>query len=312
MRLSRLALAVACLLSLPALAQYTSSAGQNAPSMEVVREVHDGKGRVVGQQRVRQEAPKDHFGNAQGNQHDLAVDGAFEGQTVAVLHSYTEEGFDFSLPRAALKEKGFSVYRWVGRAPSPAELEKALRKACQLWIISDEQRHLNDQHIAVIKKFFDEGHGVYIWGDNQPYYADANAVAQALLGTSMEGDTIGNTVVGLEPLDPAAPKVGVKRRHLLSTGLEYLYEGVTIATLQPAPGLEPLLHGSAGNLVTAFYDQDGKRALLDGGFTRLYIKWDTAGTGRYVKNAAAWLANVERFGSQVTAAAIRPQPPARQ
>ena len=40
-------------------------------------------------------------------------------------------------------------------------------------------------------------------------------------------------------------------------------------------------------------------------FTRLYVKWDTAGTGRYVKNAAAWLVNVERFGDSVVASQLR-------
>ena len=49
------------------------------------------------------------------------------------------------------------------------------------------------------------------------------------------------------------------------------------------------------------YEKDGKRAIFDGGFTRLYNGWETAGTPRYVKNAAAWLANYERFGSAVTA-----------
>ena len=52
------------------------------------------------------------------------------------------------------------------------------------------------------------------------------------------------------------------------------------------------------NLVTATYEQDGKRLILDGGFTRLYISWDHAGTGRYVKNAAAWLVNYERFAEE--------------
>ena len=36
-------------------------------------------------------------------------------------------------------------------------------------------------------------------------------------------------------------------------------------------------------------------------FTRLSNKWDSAGTGRYVMNAAAWLANYERFGNEVVA-----------
>lgn len=278
-------------------AQYTPSAGQNAPMVERQVEFKDSEGRT--HVRVeRERAPSDSFGNAAGSAHDLAVDGAFEGQTVAVLHFYAHEGFDFSLPKQALKEKGFSVYRWVNQAPSPEELAKALKKSNQLWLISDGTRKLNAKHLKVIKEFFDSGHGVYIWGDNEPYYADANYVAEALLGTKMLGNLIGNQTVGLQK-EPGT--TGVLRRHLLTTGLEYLYEGITIATIQPNERLTPLLYGSAGNLVAAFHDRDGKRAILDGGFTRLYVKWDTAGTGRYVKNAAAWLANVERFGDAVVA-----------
>jgi hypothetical protein len=257
------------------------------------------------EKRVREvAAPKDTHGNAVGTGHDLAVDGAFEGQTVAVLHLYTGEGFDFALPREALKQKGFAVYRWMNQPPAPAELERRLKDACQLWIISSDQRLLTEAHLAVIKRFFDSGRGVYIWGDNQPYYADANAVAQALLGSQMTGNVPGDTTVGLLPLEASQAKRGLRRRHLLTTGLEYLYEGVTIATIAPAPHLEPLLYGSAGNLVAASYDHGGKRAILDGGFTRLFLKWDTAGTGRYVKNAAAWLANAERFGTKVVSAKV--------
>lgn len=56
-----------------------------------------------------------------------------------------------------------------------------------------------------------------------------------------------------------------------------------------------LVYGSNHQLLVALYDQDGKRAIMDGGFTRLFCNWDTAGTGRYVKNAAGWLVNFERF-----------------
>ena len=65
--------------------------------------------------------------------------------------------------------------------------------------------------------------------------------------------------------------------------------------------MTPVVYGSAGNLVTAAYERDHKRLLIDGGYTRLDYKWDSAGTGRYVKNAAAWLANYERFGHHVVA-----------
>ena len=269
-------------------AQYNKCAGQNAVYEESVD-------RISGETRkVKVEA--DIHGNAEGNEYDLAVDGAFQGETVAVLHLYTGEGFDFSLPKAALKEKGFSVYRWIDNPPTAEELEKSLKKACQLWIISSHVRKLNEDHLKVIKKFFDSGKGVYIWGDNDPYYADANYVSDYLIGVTMLGNSYGNEVVGLNNKKKG---VGLEPGHLITTGLENVYEGITIATLQDKQKLlQPLIYGHEGNLVTATYEQDGKRLILDGGFTRLYVSWDHAGTGRYVKNAAAWLVNYERFAEK--------------
>jgi hypothetical protein len=287
-----------------AFAQYNPAAGINAPKVEKERRVRDKSG-VERTEVYYESAPADRWGNAQGNANDLAIDGAFEGQTVAVIQLYQ---FDFELARAALKEKGFSVYRWNGRAPSPDELEKALAKSSQLWIIADSQRHLNDEHLRVIKKFYDEGHGLYIWGDNQPYYADANFVSQALFGTQMLGDLRGDHTVTLWKSPATTDAGGLKPNHLLTTGLEHIYEGITIATIQPNAMLEPLIYGSAGNLVASYYDKNGRRAILDGGFTRLYNKWDTAGTARYVKNAASWLVNAERFGDAVINPAIAKKP----
>lgn len=274
---------------------YNDAAGQNAPMREVMsRSVDPSSGQVV-EQKVAVPVSKDGWGNAAGPQYDLARDGAFDGQTVTVLHFYTGESFDFSLPKAALAQKGFSTYRFSGAAPSPSELEQALEKSSQLWIISGSSRLLGPEHLAVIQRFFEAGHGLYIWGDNEPYYADANYVAQALLGTSMHGNLQGNQTVKVAE---AGANHGLLANHLLSTGLEYLYEGITIATIDAQPGLDPLFYGSAGNLVAAVYEREGKRAIIDGGFTRLYMHWDTAGTGRYVSNAAAWLANVERFSPE--------------
>ena len=263
---------------------YNKCKGQNAVFDEVVNKE---TGEV---ERVK--VSSDKHGNADGNQYDLAVDGAFEGETIAVLHLYTGEGFDFSLPKAALKEKGFSVYRWMNAPPSPEDLEEALEKSCQLWIISSSSQMLNAQHIEVIKKFFDEGHGVYIWGDNSPYYADANYVAEALFGGQMLGNYWGDKVVGLKDKKNNS---GLMPSHLITTGLQFVYEGITIATIQDNQSLKPLIYNSEGNVVAAYYDSNGKRAILDGGFTRLYVSWDEAGTGRYVKNAAAWLVNYEKF-----------------
>ena len=86
-------------------------------------------------------------------------------------------------------------------------------------IISGDRRLLGPDHLAVIKAFFDAGHGVYIWGDNEPYYADANYVAQALVGTTMLGDVPGDRAM---PLQVKLGHAGLMPNHLLSTGLEHL------------------------------------------------------------------------------------------
>ena len=88
-----------------------------------------GQNRIVG-------AARDNHGNAAGSEYDLTVDGAFDGMTVAVLHLYTGEDFNFGHPEQALRQKGFQVHRWIGGGigdtttgvPSPAELEAVLMR----------------------------------------------------------------------------------------------------------------------------------------------------------------------------------------
>ncbi len=295
------------LVSLPALAQYTPQAGKSvaAPEPSAVEVVDRDTGQMRTEMRERPAARDDH-GNAQGARYDLAVDGAFDGQTILIVDYYSDaHGQDFSGPKNAVREKGFSMVRY-NMAPSPAELRKLLGKANQFWLISscDSTVHLTAEHHRAIKEFFDAGHGVYLWGDNDPCNADADKLAAMLVDARVQGNLMGDQTVGLSR-KPGAP--GVVRDHLLSTGVEYVYEGITVATVTPAGPMTPVIYGSAGNLVTAAYEKGGKRLLVDGGFTRLSYKWNTAGTGRYIKNAAAWLANHERFGDQVVADRFKKQ-----
>ena len=68
----------ACVLcvSTPALAQYSAAAGQNAPKLSEVQRSLDAKTGKMVEHTVEREASKDLYGNSQGNQFDLAVDGA--------------------------------------------------------------------------------------------------------------------------------------------------------------------------------------------------------------------------------------------
>jgi hypothetical protein len=283
-------------------AQYNECAAQNVITEKVRTQVYDAELRKDVEVIIEQPVASDDYGNAQGNQYDLAVDGAFEGQTIAVLHLYTGEGFDFKLPTAAFKEKGFSVYRWINEPPTAEALKEGLDKACQLWVVSSHVPKLSDEHIAIIKAFFDSGRGVYILGDNAPFYADANRLGEALIGANMQGNVPGGKVVHLQSEEKQS---GLIPNHLISTGIQNIYEGITIATIDDHHDMTPLIYGTANNLVTAAYEKDGKRLVFDGGFTRLFIDWDSAGSGRFVKNAAAWLVNYERFGDEVLAESMK-------
>lgn len=234
-------------------------------------------------------ARADEHGNAAGTEYDLIRDGSLDGAKIVVLNLCPRE-VNVIKPRAALEEKGFRVVE----IHDGGQLRSELRDAAEFWIISDLRPHLSSDQIDEIIAFFNRGRGLYIWGDNEPFYADANNLLQRLFQTTMSGNSPGQQVVTLRQ---EGLRSGLVPSHPITTGLVNVYEGYTIAEVHDTEDLRPLIYGSNGKVVTTFFDRGGCRALVDGGFTRLYESWEsTAGTARYVVNAAAWLLNLERFG----------------
>lgn len=236
-------------------------------------------------------AIKDRYGNPQGSQYDLAEDGSFVGYKIVVLNLCSECKFD--QPAVALRKKGFEVEEYKSLPPITRLKATLNGDKTQLWIISDRNGHMNRDYVELVVSHFNSGHGVYIWGDNDPYYVDANLLLARMFGITMYGNSRGEHVLGIQQ----APKgSGIIPNHPITTGIASFYEGITIAEVDVKQELMPLIYGSNGKIVTAYYDMYSKRALVDGGFTRLYYKWGSAGTDRYVVNAAAWLTNIEKFG----------------
>lgn len=118
-----LTLASILLFSSTSFAQYNKSAGTSSAPATVDREYKfaDEQGKVVTEVR-KEKVKRDSYGNASSSEFDLAVDGAFEGQTVVVLQLHQTT---ITEPWAALKTKGFSVYRMQG-VPTVKQLEDAL------------------------------------------------------------------------------------------------------------------------------------------------------------------------------------------
>ncbi len=240
---------------------------------------------------------KDKYNNYRGSDGDLGRDGAFQGKTVVVicLYSHAAENADTMKKNIskALHDKGFNVnFYSLKDLPAPQKLKAVLLSACQLWLISDYRSHLSSEHIKVITDFYNFGHGLYLWGDNDPWFKDVNIIINNLFGTELKGNYRGDKVIGVRKGKFGG---GIIAGHPMSTGIANFYEGISISSIIPQKGLKPLVYSSDGKIVCAYCDDYGRRLLVDGGFTRLYCKWDSAGTDRYVKNAAVWLANVERF-----------------
>lgn len=230
---------------------------------------------------------RDQHGNAEGSQYDLIDDGALTGASILVLNQCH---IDLSRPSGALARKGFTLIE--ARASDAASLRQQLKDASQLWIISTSVPCLRSDALRVIEGFFHAGHGLYIWGDNAPLFADANVLLKRLFSTCMSGNFPGDRVVSVRDHGKQA---GLVPGHLITTGLVNVFEGSSIAEVHTTKALTPLIYGSNGRVVTSVYDQNGERAIVDGGFTRLFCGWESAGTDRYIVNAAAWLLNIERF-----------------
>jgi hypothetical protein len=249
----------------------------------------------AGQTRIKG-ALRDKYGNAAGTQYDLGRDGAFGNYHV---HIFCALSLNYmALPVLALKEKGFKVTLTQDIKKTMAEIKN---QANVLWIISGDVGNahwgpsFSKSEVHEIVKFHELGKGLYIWTDNDPLFAHANQILPDIVGARIVGNTPACKV--LEEGD--GRKIGTFQKHLVTTGIEKLFEGDSISYPDPLGKLIPLATSTDGHPVVSCYEgmRCGGRILVDCGFTKLYCNWDTAGTARYVKNATVWLLNLEKNGA---------------
>ena len=235
------------------------------------------------------------------------------------------ENFDCKDPIAALKHKGFTVEHHFGTTPPVSQLDASLESASQVWLTSTFDTLLSRAHVDTIVAHWKKGLGVYIFGDNAPFFVDGNKLLAAMFpervfasagcpALRLAGDAPGGRTVTLR--GGAAP--GGFAPHLLTTGIERLFEGVTVSHLDPRAaalaGFEAIMHDHDGNLVVAARpagtgtgagtgagadagagseDEEGP-VIVDGAFTKLFVDWNAGGSARFVRNCACWLStNIE-------------------
>jgi hypothetical protein len=80
-------------------------------------------------------------------------------------------------------KKGFIVHLHVG-VPSLEVLAEQLATASQVWVISNgaNQSGLNKEHLDLIEQHWRDGLGLYIFGDNVPYFVEGNLLIERCFG----------------------------------------------------------------------------------------------------------------------------------
>ncbi|AWM35977.1 hypothetical protein GobsT_62810 [Gemmata obscuriglobus] len=193
----------------------------------------------------------------------------------------------------------------AGAAPSgltPAEYQFIVRATLD---VAFSPRHaLDERGYAAIEAFVRAGKGLCLLADDEPFTAEADELARRLFGARVSGNYHADKIAavrgrGLTPAE--VRRFGGQfevEPHPLLTGVNFLFEGITVSHVGPADGLEAALAASDGKTLLAVSKVPGRRVVIDCGFTRYchgptertsYIV-KTPGTVRLGQNVAAYLA----------------------
>eukprot|EP01101_Sappina_pedata_P009975 TRINITY_DN6172_c0_g1_i1.p1 TRINITY_DN6172_c0_g1~~TRINITY_DN6172_c0_g1_i1.p1 ORF type:complete len:544 (-),score=246.40 TRINITY_DN6172_c0_g1_i1:85-1578(-) len=241
----------------------------------------------------------DEHSNPVGREFDLGREGAFTNHTILVglfcpFSVMTDSIFEGTVGKA-LRSKGFDLNIVTKHEEFITQLEKETTD--QAWIISSSTLNTNPEFTSALEKFHKTGRGIAFWADNRPWFGDVNPVTKKLFNVELAGDTPGGKVLTLGDIKDS----GKFARHLLTSGISKLFEGITISypqELESSPllslatstdGKPCVLYGDYEQFGGKFTSNKVGRVLVDVGFTKLYNNWDTAGTDRYVRNVAVWL-----------------------
>lgn len=235
----------------------------------------------------------DEFGNPIGGEYDFGGgdEARLSGETILFYSGLAPQWHGTNL-QAAVAQRNIRMD--VRHAPDGAcDLDAStLSRYTQLWYLSGANETLSKQQIDMIADYVRRGNGLAIWADNEPLFADANLLAARLIGTRFSGNKMADHI--LVPGERLSP--GHFIEHPLTQGVNNLYEGVTICTIAEAPNLKLLAQSHDGQICMAAFERGQERIVLDSGFTKLHFDSfeRTAGTARYLRNIAFWLARGSR------------------
>jgi hypothetical protein len=246
----------------------------------------------------------DQYKNPKGSEFDLGRQGAFGEFRILVGNFYSDnpefnkKTFDMYAKRA-METKGFSLDYVETEEEFMTKLNILVYD--QAWIISSHaadwhKRMPKDTHLKqwrqlanVCEKFWKQGGGLFILGENEPFFDHANVVLERFtdIPEFLKGNEPGGSVLDISKF---------QHEHLLLSGLDYIFEGITICHAPKPASLSVLIRASTNNPIIMYKDMDQTKAgriVVDCGYTKMWMNWEHAGTERYFCNVAVWLLGLD-------------------
>jgi hypothetical protein len=163
---------------------------------------------------------------------------------------------------------------------------------------------LNEPAYREIEKFVKAGKGLCLLSDDDPFLLESNELARRLYGVSVKGNYLADKIAYVRertlPADVIRKFNGQYEvpDHPLLTGINFLFEGITISNVGASDKLDVALRASDGQPLIAVSKVPGQRVVIDCAFTQFchgptertsYIQ-KSAGAVRLAQNIAAYLA----------------------
>jgi hypothetical protein len=176
-----------------------------------------------------------------------------------------------------------------------------------LFEVADGPPRVTAKGYDAIVRFIESGKGVFIMAENDPYYAEANVLLRRLYKTTIKGNYAGEKILYVRERNMSRETIAKYdgeyeiRDHPLLTGVNFIFEGITISHVDPCDKLQTVFTASDGQILCAVSKVQGPRIVIDCGYTHYYYGKSelyrpitrAAGTVRFAENVAAYLQGKE-------------------
>ncbi|MGE0173494.1 MAG: hypothetical protein AB7T49_11925 [Oligoflexales bacterium] len=241
-----------------------------------------------------------------------------KGRKILMFVAYTPMAADVDIDAQEIEAAtGLTIDRFSADQVTNAEAALQGTQYDAIWVFSDGGGESRDETVLFqeIKAQVEKGAGLVLYGDNAPYYYEANALLNLIhpdWNIALDGNYFGEGQVSKDGF-PSTGK-GKLLDHPVTAGLyQSVSEGTSISNLvstgmpsvMDQTQFAKVLINSEGNVSVAAIDGSpfGKktsRTIIHGGFTSFYRggwdwAWDSTvspGTPQFIFNIACWTAGV--------------------